>query len=264
MSDAPVLYEQRDHVVTITYNRPHRKNAINGDMREGLNEAWLRFRDDEDAWVAIMTGAGDAFSAGQDLGPPTGLPCQVEALEGLLQGQIALLQPLHHAVELAEHAAARGHRRSLLVRGPGVENVGVGDLRGGVQPGQDVQAHLSEAVRYQLPQLTPFAADQLLYACGESADSPADGPLSVRLDREQMRPGLLIVAGKRNELVHERPPSGELLGSFDQIVELIREPASHDAACRILFLGLLGLFETLGLRRLRRGTFLLLRDQLRH
>ena len=68
MSDAaPVLYEQRDHVVTITYNRPDRKNAINGAMREGLNEAWLRFRDDESAWVAIMTGAGNAFCAGADL-----------------------------------------------------------------------------------------------------------------------------------------------------------------------------------------------------
>lgn len=64
---AAVLYEQRDHVVTITYNRPDRKNAINGEMRKGLNEAWLRFRDDESAWVAIMTGAGDAFCAGADL-----------------------------------------------------------------------------------------------------------------------------------------------------------------------------------------------------
>ena len=67
MSDAPVLYEQRDHVVTITYNRPERKNAINGAMRDGLNEAWLRFRDDEAAWVAIMTGTGDAFCGGADL-----------------------------------------------------------------------------------------------------------------------------------------------------------------------------------------------------
>ena len=67
MSDEPVLYEKQGHVVTITYNRPERKNAINGAMREGLNAAWLRFRDDEDAWVAIMTGAGDAFCGGADL-----------------------------------------------------------------------------------------------------------------------------------------------------------------------------------------------------
>jgi E-phenylitaconyl-CoA hydratase len=65
--EPPVLYEKSGHIVTITYNRPERLNAINGAMRDGLNEAWLRFRDDEDAWVAIMTGAGKAFCAGADL-----------------------------------------------------------------------------------------------------------------------------------------------------------------------------------------------------
>src|SRR6266540_3148139 len=64
---ATVLYEQREHVVTITHNRPERRNAINGEMREALNAAWLRFRDDPDAWVAIVTGAGDAYCAGADL-----------------------------------------------------------------------------------------------------------------------------------------------------------------------------------------------------
>jgi hypothetical protein len=43
------------------------------------------------------------------------------------------------------------------------------------------QAHLDEAVGYQLPQVTPFAADQLFYACGETPGSPASEPLSVWL-----------------------------------------------------------------------------------
>jgi enoyl-CoA hydratase/carnithine racemase len=62
-----VLYEKDSHVVTIAYNRPERMNAINGQMREELNAAWLRFRDDEDAWVAILTGTGRAFCAGADV-----------------------------------------------------------------------------------------------------------------------------------------------------------------------------------------------------
>jgi enoyl-CoA hydratase/carnithine racemase len=66
MNDA-VRYELDDHVATITYNRPEALNAVNGDMRRGLNDAFSRFRDDEDAWVAIVTGAGRAFCAGGDL-----------------------------------------------------------------------------------------------------------------------------------------------------------------------------------------------------
>ncbi len=62
-----VLYTKDAHVVTITYNRPARMNAINGAMREALNTAWLRFRDDEEAWVAILTGTGRAFCAGADV-----------------------------------------------------------------------------------------------------------------------------------------------------------------------------------------------------
>jgi enoyl-CoA hydratase/carnithine racemase len=66
MSDA-VRYELDGHVATITYNRPDALNAINGEMRRGLNDAFGRFRDDEGAWVAIVTGAGRAFCVGADL-----------------------------------------------------------------------------------------------------------------------------------------------------------------------------------------------------
>ena len=67
-----VEYSQRDHVVTIAYNRPHTANAINGEMRDELNAAWHRFRDDRDAWVAILTGNGPIFCGGADLRDGTG------------------------------------------------------------------------------------------------------------------------------------------------------------------------------------------------
>jgi E-phenylitaconyl-CoA hydratase len=60
-------YELDGHVATITYNRPDSLNAINGEMRRALNDAFSRFRDDEEAWVAIVTGAGRAFCAGGDM-----------------------------------------------------------------------------------------------------------------------------------------------------------------------------------------------------
>ena len=60
-------YEIEGHVATITYNRPDSLNAINAEMRRALNDAFARFRDDEEAWVAIVTGAGKAFCAGADV-----------------------------------------------------------------------------------------------------------------------------------------------------------------------------------------------------
>ena len=66
MVDA-VLYELDGHVATITYNRPEAMNAVNGEMRRGLNAAFTRFRDEEAAWVAIVTGAGKAFCSGGDM-----------------------------------------------------------------------------------------------------------------------------------------------------------------------------------------------------
>ncbi len=62
-----VLYERSGHVATITYNRPDALNAVNGELRRDLNAAFARFRDEEEAWVGIVTGAGRAFCAGADL-----------------------------------------------------------------------------------------------------------------------------------------------------------------------------------------------------
>ncbi|MGD0381602.1 MAG: enoyl-CoA hydratase-related protein [Acidimicrobiales bacterium] len=62
-----VLYQRTGHVATITYNRPDSLNAVNGDLRRDLNAAFARFRDEEEAWVGIVTGAGRAFCAGADL-----------------------------------------------------------------------------------------------------------------------------------------------------------------------------------------------------
>ena len=64
---AAATYRLDGHVATITYNRPAALNAINAEMRRDLNDAFSRFRDDQDAWVAIVTGAGRAFCAGGDL-----------------------------------------------------------------------------------------------------------------------------------------------------------------------------------------------------
>jgi enoyl-CoA hydratase len=64
-----LIYEQQDHVVTITYNRPDQHNAVNRTMNRELHHAWQRFRDDDEAFVLVITGAGETtFCAGWDLG----------------------------------------------------------------------------------------------------------------------------------------------------------------------------------------------------
>ena len=62
-----VLYEKRDRIAYITFNRPEAKNAIDPPMQDLLVETWTDFRDDDAVDVAILTGTGDAFCAGADL-----------------------------------------------------------------------------------------------------------------------------------------------------------------------------------------------------
>ena len=72
MGNQTVLYEQSGNIVTITYNRPDKQNAINGQMRKELNDAWDKFSEDETAWVAILTGSGTTFCGGADLRDSSG------------------------------------------------------------------------------------------------------------------------------------------------------------------------------------------------
>lgn len=64
MSD-PVLYEQDGHVVTLTLNRHETRNAISEDeMVDAIEAACQRINADHSVRVAIITGAGTAFSSG--------------------------------------------------------------------------------------------------------------------------------------------------------------------------------------------------------
>src|SRR5436190_21226481 len=67
MSYETLRYERDGHVVVLTYDRPEQRNAISREMNAELHDAWRRFRDDDEAFVLVITGAGDAFCAGWDL-----------------------------------------------------------------------------------------------------------------------------------------------------------------------------------------------------
>jgi 2-(1,2-epoxy-1,2-dihydrophenyl)acetyl-CoA isomerase len=60
-----------DHVTRITLDRPEAKNALSARMRDDLVAAVRRVRADPDARALMITGTGDAFCAGMDLGAST-------------------------------------------------------------------------------------------------------------------------------------------------------------------------------------------------
>jgi (E)-benzylidenesuccinyl-CoA hydratase len=63
-----IIYEKKGRIAVITINRPERMNAVDPATSHELLSAWSDFRDDNELWVAVFTGAGErAFSAGLDL-----------------------------------------------------------------------------------------------------------------------------------------------------------------------------------------------------
>ncbi|MFC1924321.1 enoyl-CoA hydratase/isomerase family protein [Chloroflexota bacterium] len=63
-----LLYEKKGKIAYITIDRPRALNALNPETFHELSKALLDFRDDEERWVAIITGSGNrAFCAGADI-----------------------------------------------------------------------------------------------------------------------------------------------------------------------------------------------------
>ncbi len=64
---AIIEYSTEDHRAVITINRPDARNAVNGDVARGIEEAIDRLEADDSLWVGILTGVPPVFSAGADL-----------------------------------------------------------------------------------------------------------------------------------------------------------------------------------------------------
>jgi len=90
MSEELDLDRDSRGVYTLTIQRPHVRNALNGDAFRGLREACQSVAADPAARVLVLAGQGLSFSAGGDF----------ESLQGLLDGDRA------HAVEELENANA--------------------------------------------------------------------------------------------------------------------------------------------------------------
>jgi enoyl-CoA hydratase len=85
-----LLYEKREHIGYVTFNRPKVLNALNRKTMEELNHILLSAREDEEVRVLILTGAGEkSFVAGADISE-LAVQTPVSGLETALFGQSVL------------------------------------------------------------------------------------------------------------------------------------------------------------------------------
>lgn len=75
-----ILYEISGSVAQLTMNRPDKYNAFTGQMLEEMSSALKKAARDEEVRCILLTGAGKAFNAGQDLGDVLGADTQETAL----------------------------------------------------------------------------------------------------------------------------------------------------------------------------------------
>jgi enoyl-CoA hydratase len=68
MPSPAVIVEREGAVLIVTLNRPEKKNAVNCEVMCRLYDAWVELDRDEGLRVAILTGRGETFCAGMDLG----------------------------------------------------------------------------------------------------------------------------------------------------------------------------------------------------
>jgi 2-(1,2-epoxy-1,2-dihydrophenyl)acetyl-CoA isomerase len=67
MTQASVLFEVQDGYALVTLNRPDKLNSFNPEMHQRLREALAAVKSRDDIRAVLLTGAGRAFCAGQDL-----------------------------------------------------------------------------------------------------------------------------------------------------------------------------------------------------
>jgi enoyl-CoA hydratase len=116
MSSLVLVDKPRPHVALVTLNNPDHLNAMSFALVEALYDALARVAADNDAWVAILTGAGRAFCAGLDLedkAPPPGsegmgLPRLAMRAMGYMSGVVPTMRAMQQPVIAAVNGPAYG------------------------------------------------------------------------------------------------------------------------------------------------------------
>ena len=113
MGEPTVLKAHKDGVLQLTLNRPGRLNAFTGAMLAELRSALETGAADPACRVVVLTGAGRAFSAGQDLSE--GVPDAASLLEGAYNPLIKLISTMPKPVVAAVNGIAAGAGANLAL-----------------------------------------------------------------------------------------------------------------------------------------------------
>jgi enoyl-CoA hydratase len=105
-----ILVEKNGPVTTILINRPNAKNAVDGPTAAELAEAFRKFDQDPEAYVAILSGSGGTFCAGADLKAISGqgTPNKISIDGDGPMGPTRLLLSKPVIAAIAGHAVAGG------------------------------------------------------------------------------------------------------------------------------------------------------------
>lgn len=128
MTGQTVLARLENGVLWLTLNRPERKNSISPEMREALLAELDRARSDSEVRAVVITGAGDAFCSGIDLGGsrvtrgaaageerPPDVRAVREAMKGGVQRVIRAVWELDKPVIAAVNGVAAGGGANLAL-----------------------------------------------------------------------------------------------------------------------------------------------------
>ncbi|MEO8953535.1 MAG: enoyl-CoA hydratase-related protein [Ktedonobacteraceae bacterium] len=242
MSYQYTIYEKRGHIAYVTINRPEVMNALHYDTSVELSEIFTDFKQDDESWVAIVTGAGNrAFSAGNDLkataaatargekmsdknvpfgGITSGFVCSkpiIAAVNGVAVGggfEIALACDI---IIAAEHARfGLPEPRVGLVAGAGgmhrlPQQIPLKQAMGMMLTGKQITAQ--EA--YHMGFVNEVVPGTELMAAAErwASEILACSPLSVRLTKEAVLAGLTYSV--EEAMQRDRPLLQRLLASQD-------------------------------------------------
>jgi len=106
VSHSSVQFNKHDGIAVITIDRPRRRNAVDAETARALDRCFVRFERDKTLDVAILTGAGDTFSAGADLGAVAAGE-DIEARLGM--GETGPMGPTRRMLSKPVIAAVEGH-----------------------------------------------------------------------------------------------------------------------------------------------------------